>query len=83
MITATMYTRNVCPNCDLAKAQLAHLPVKVDWAYKNVDKDPSAMEDLTGRLESMSTPTFEIERDGKKYVVRGFEQGELQEAFGL
>lgn len=83
-----MFTKTVCPTCKIAKQQLSFLPVPVEIEEINIDTDDvivngnmlSAVDYLTEKLESMSTPTFEFE-DG--HVIRGFEMGQLMEKLGL
>ncbi|PEO36749.1 glutaredoxin family protein [Bacillus wiedmannii] len=82
-----MYTQTVCPKCDAAKAQIAHIPAefKPEIIYVNVDEDENSKEYMMVELESMSTPTFEFRDEiGKTTrIVRGFEMGEIQEELGL
>lgn len=88
MIKIKMFTKTVCPTCKVAKQQLSFLPVPVEIEEINIDTDDiivngnmlSAVDYLTEKLDSMSTPTFEFE-DG--HVIRGFEMGQLMEALGL
>ncbi|WDS60652.1 hypothetical protein BC7_00055 [Bacillus phage BC-7] len=89
-IKVKMFTKTVCPNCKIAKQQLSFLPVEVDIEEINIEtdtlfKDFEGMEHynpteyLTGKLDSMATPTFLFE-SGK--VVRGYEMGEIMEELG-
>lgn len=80
MIKIKMFTKTVCPTCKVAKQQLSFLPVPVEIEEINIEESQEAMNYLTEKLDSMSTPTFEFE-DG--HVIRGFEIGAIMEKLGL
>ncbi len=77
MKSVVLYTQPNCPPCEFAKNYFKEK--NIDVTIKNVKEDQTALQELTKKYKSYSTPTIVI--DGE--VIIGFEQVKIESALGL
>ena len=71
-----IFTQPDCPPCHVAKVFLAEKGVRFE--ERDISTDPSAVQELTGKYSSHSTPTLVIGEE----VMIGFNPDRLDEIFG-
>ncbi|MFJ8257032.1 glutaredoxin domain-containing protein [Peribacillus asahii] len=77
MKDVTLYTQPDCPPCQIMK--LFFNDNNISYKEKNIKKDKTALQELTKKYGSYSTPTVVI--DGKAII--GFELEEIKKELQL
>ena len=72
------YTVSWCPHCRAAKEYLTRN--NIPFINRDVELDPKAMEELTGKYKSQGVPVIVIGTGKDEVVVRGFTPEQFEEA---
>jgi glutaredoxin-like YruB-family protein len=76
-----VFTQPGCPPCHVVTAFLAERGVAFE--ERDISKDSTAVEDLTQKYKSRSTPTLVIGPPANEEVMIGFDPERLDELLGL
>ena len=71
-----LYSTSWCPHCKAAKAFFTRN--EIPFINRDVELDPDAMAQLTGKYKSQGVPVIVIGDDAE--VIRGFEETRFQKA---
>lgn len=81
MSKVTIYTTPTCGYCIMAKQFFQDN--KVTYREIDVTKSQESAQEMAEKSGQMGTPVITIEKDGKEYVVVGFNQSQLREYLGI
>ena len=72
------YTVSWCPHCRAAKEYLTKN--NIPFINRDVEMDPKAMEELTGKYKSQGVPVIVIGTGKDEIVLKGFRAEQFEEA---
>ena len=81
MVKVKVYSTTTCPYCNMAKDFMK--TNKIEYTDIDVSADQKAAEEMVKLTGQMGVPVIEIDKDGKKEVVLGFDQGKLTKILGI